>query len=352
MDRNENEKKHSKRRWLRYLLSLVYFTLIIAVFLPEITAGDEITAVVKELNPVLLYLAVLAQAISYLGSGYMLKTLLNHGKTGISVFRGALIVMAAASVGLIAGGWIGSAVVTYYLVPKDDGSEGDGAIAGIIPPLFNTAVLVAVSFIGSLYLVIHHDLTKTQTVFYMSVLIVVSAVIGAVFYGFFHKKKVTPLILKTADTVNRFKKKKIDSRKLSGRIDVFYNRLGLLKNYKWHGPVSGSLMYVFFDILTLYIVFRAAGYPIHPIVLIAGYGIMFLAGKAAFFIPGGAGVIESGMIGIYSNLGPPDHICVVSVLGYRLISFWIPGLLGFVVMAFLKKRTATAPAASRFGKNG
>jgi uncharacterized membrane protein YbhN (UPF0104 family) len=47
------------------------------------------------------------------------------------------------------------------------------------------------------------------------------------------------------------------------------------------------------------------------------------------------------MVAIYTSLGIPGTISVVVILSYRLISFWIPSLLGFAVAAYLQKTQAT-----------
>ena len=39
-----------------------------------------------------------------LGSGYLLKVILNLGKSSFSIFRGILITLASASIGLLMGG--------------------------------------------------------------------------------------------------------------------------------------------------------------------------------------------------------------------------------------------------------
>ncbi len=52
-------------------------------------------------------------------------------------------------------------------------------------------------------------------------------------------------------------------------------------------------------------------------------------------IPGGVGVIETGMAALYHNLSVPDSYSVVVILGCRLLSFWIPGILGFAVAGYL-----------------
>jgi glycosyltransferase 2 family protein len=81
--------------------------------------------------------------------------------------------------------------------------------------------------------------------------------------------------------------------------------------------------------------FFAAGENISPGVLLAGYGLPLLLGRVAFIFPGGVGVVESGMAAIYTMLGVSSPVTVVAVLGYRLISFWVPSLVGFAAAAYL-----------------
>lgn len=89
--------------------------------------------------------------------------------------------------------------------------------------------------------------------------------------------------------------------------------------------------------LTLYFLFIAAGHPVSPGVLLTGYGIPLLIGRLAFFIPGGIGVVESTMVALYDNLGVPDPVSVVVVLAYRILSFWLPFLLGFPMIFLLQR---------------
>jgi uncharacterized membrane protein YbhN (UPF0104 family) len=107
----------------------------------------------------------------------------------------------------------------------------------------------------------------------------------------------------------------------------------------WRGPALGAGLNVFFDMLTLYFLFMAAGHPVSPGVLIAGYGLPLLLGRVAFFIPGGIGVVEGTMVALYDGLGVPDSISVVVVLAYRLLSFWLPLVIGFLLIGYLEKES-------------
>lgn len=90
---------------------------------------------------------------------------------------------------------------------------------------------------------------------------------------------------------------------------------------------------------TLYWVFIAARHPVSLGVLLAGYGLPLLLGKAAFFLPGGVGIIEGTMAALYNGLGVPPGVTVVVILGYRVLSFWIPTLLGFPLVIYLQRTT-------------
>jgi uncharacterized protein (TIRG00374 family) len=43
------------------------------------------------------------------------------------------------------------------------------------------------------------------------------------------------------------------------------------------------------------------------------------------------------MVMVYTNLGLPQDVNVAVVLCYRLISFWLPSLLGFAAIIYLNK---------------
>jgi uncharacterized protein (TIRG00374 family) len=55
------------------------------------------------------------------------------------------------------------------------------------------------------------------------------------------------------------------------------------------------------------------------------------------FLPGGVGVVEGTMAALYGSLGVPGGVTVVVVLTYRVISFWLPTVLGFPLAVYLQR---------------
>ena len=61
---------------------------------------------IRSMSAGLVGLAVVAQVCSYLGSGYLLQVIVDLDQARLSIVRGALITLAAASIGLVVGGWV------------------------------------------------------------------------------------------------------------------------------------------------------------------------------------------------------------------------------------------------------
>lgn len=325
-------------KYIRLILPWIAVTIVAAVLLTKIASIEKAAAVIAALPVWMVGIAALTQVISYLGSGYQVKVIVDNDRHKISAIRGALITIAGETVGL-AGGMAGSLAATYLWVAKDEDMSDEGVLAGVMPVIYNSIALVSFSTIGMTYLLVNKSLSEAQIVFYGLILLVLLVGIIAIVYGLFRKQMVENFVLKAGEWINRLSKSKMDLVRIKKRMDHFYRSLSLMKEKGWVKIIIGTLINVGFDIVTIYIFFAASGYNITPGVLVAGYCLSFLLGRSIFFIPGGSGVIEGGMVAIFINLGVPAPISVVAALGYRFLSFWLPSLIGFVIMIYLERST-------------
>jgi len=337
---HEHPLKSPKIRLWRYLPLLIILGLAVHLLLPQITTLASSWSVVQGMIWWAVILSIIAQALSYLGSGFMLHAILDNNQQKLSTMKGVLITMAAYSIGLVAGGWVGGAAATYGWVRRESRDGNTAALAGTLPPLLNNVVLVTVALIGTIYLLVVHALSNTRLIEFDIILLVLGliAVGGAVALHFpgtttrfaiwlagrwaaLHRKPFTPE--NTIESVRQFV--------------VAWESLG---NGHWLRPLLGAIANIGFDMLTLYFMFVAAGYNVSLGVLFAGYGLPFILGKIAFIFPGGVGVIEGSMVAMYDSLSVPNAVSVVVILGYRLFSFWLPTLLGFAAVAFLSRQSS------------
>lgn len=190
-----------------------------------------------------------------------------------------------------------------------------------------------------------HDLSQTQLLeFSLVLLALVSITFGIVAIlrspGF-----ITRLAVRLSSRWAALRNKVYNPQETISSVRQFVTAEDSLGNGKWRHPALGAIANIVFDILTLYFLFVAAGYNINLGVLFAGYGLPFILGKLAFMFPGGVGVIEGSMVAMYESLKVPNDISVVVILGYRLFSFWLPSLLGFVAATYLSslQRKANSP---------
>jgi phosphatidylglycerol lysyltransferase len=101
------------------------------------------------------------------------------------------------------------------------------------------------------------------------------------------------------------------------------------------GTLSFALGAHLLDILTLYCLFLAFYGPIKVGPLVAGYamGILFWI---VSITPQGIGVVEGVMTLVYTSLGVPPNIAATVSLAFRGLTFWLPLLIGFVLLRKVK----------------
>jgi glycosyltransferase 2 family protein len=325
------------RIW-RYLPLLIILGLAVHLLVPQITTLQNSWSVVRKMTWWAVALAAVAQSLSYVGSGYMLHSILTNNRQKLSTLRGALITMAAYSVGLVAGGWVGGAAATYGWVRRESHDGNTAALCGTLPPMLNNVILVVVALVGTTYLLVVHALTRTQLIEFSVILLVLGLVGVGALMALRYPEPVTRLAVWLAGRWAALRRKPFSSENTVESVNQLVVAWESLGKGRWLHPLLGAVANIGFDMLTLYFIFVAAGYKVSPGVLFAGYGLPFILGKIAFMFPGGVGVIEGSMVALYDSLQVPNAISVVVILGYRLFSFWLPTLLGFLAAAYLGER--------------
>lgn len=126
-------------------------------------------------------------------------------------------------------------------------------------------------------------------------------------------------------------------RAVRGTRDAIGSGVGdavMLLRQRSLGVIVGSLGYMAFDIAVLGVCFRAFGHPISADVLVVAYLIGQLGGLLP--LPAGIGGIEGGLIGTFALYNVPIAPATVAILAYRVLSVWIPALLGTIAFVQLR----------------
>jgi len=326
-----------RKQLLNSILTIIVLGLAVHMLLPQIAEFRHSMNVIKNMSIWLIALAFAMQFLSYVGSGYMLRSLVKITGQQLSVVAGIMITLASSSIGLVAGGILGNAASTYRWLHAKHVDRQGALLAGWLPSFFNNVILVLLSFSGVFHLLVVHELSTVQFVGFGLTLAFIAAIMGVAIWGMYYRSEFTAILGGIAHRWASLRKHSFDPSVFKNNIVQMFQSWDLMLTGGWHGPVIGSVLNIMFDALTLYFLFIAAGHKIGFGVLATGYGLPLLLGKISF-LPGGVGIVESTMAVLYKGLGVPNAVIVVVVLAYRIVSFWMPTLLGFPLAFFLQRQ--------------
>ncbi len=327
----------NKKKIWRNIATLVVIGLALYLILPQINALSNSWQVLIKMQLWAVGLAFLAQGISYLGSGYLLKRTLEISGQVVLLIRCVLIVLGAASIALVTRGAVGGGTVIFRWTSSKKGTRGGATMASILPSLFNSFMVLLFSIFGLAQLILSKDLSHTQLVGFSVTFGFLGAVMAIAILASRYRKWASSVIVWIAEHAARVRRKTFDRRKTVKETNKIFLAWDVLWRRKWHLLFLGAFVNVLFDMLTLYLLFIAAGNNITFGMLLSGYALPLLLGRIAFILPGGVGVVETSMVALYTSLGIPNTTAVVVVGAYRLISFWFPSLAGFPIAASLQR---------------
>jgi uncharacterized protein (TIRG00374 family) len=125
-------------------------------------------------------------------------------------------------------------------------------------------------------------------------------------------------------------------RAIAGAGRLAHDRRGLRVAGAW---AVGNWLFDFGALLVLALTI-GEGTPLGPLLL--AYVVAQLA-AAVPLTPGGIGIVETAMTGVLVAAGAPGAAATATVLGWRLLSFWLPILVGLALVPTLRARKAAAP---------
>ena len=103
---------------------LAVLGIAVYLILPQITALENSWQVLTSMTLWAVGLAFIAQILSYLGSGFLLQSILAIAHQKVSLWLNTLIVLGSYSIGMVAGGMIGSHGGDLSLDKRRQGQHG------------------------------------------------------------------------------------------------------------------------------------------------------------------------------------------------------------------------------------
>jgi len=335
-DAPDAEPRPLKLRILRAVPILLILGLLVHFLLPRLDTIADSLQTMRTLAPWAIGLSLLMEALSYAANGLLLESVVALGGERIGFRRAAAIELGAGTVALVAAGALGFGAAIFRWTRSGGLSRDAALLASWLPSLFDAASLVIFALLGALELILVHRLSRVTVVALSVVVTVLALVIGTAIALLARNDWMRAVVTRVARVVKKIRPKWDDSG-LRDSVDKASETWESIRHGGWIKPALCSLMVLTFDLLCLRYAFLAAGQPLHLFVLLGGYGVPLLLGRASF-LPGGIAVVEVAMTALYTALGVPPSAAVVAVLTYRLISFWLPAVAGIPIAITLHTR--------------
>jgi len=115
----------------------------------------------------------------------------------------------------------------------------------------------------------------------------------------------------------------------------------LLRDGSWR--LLGAVAYLGCDMAVLWVSFRTFGRPPPAAALVLAYLIGYMSNMIPIPVPGGIGVLDTGLLGALVFYGSPAAPAAAAVLLYHAIALWLPTAGGTI--GFLRARRDLIPAA-------
>jgi len=336
----------------KYLFTLIVLGLAVHYLLPQLVTFEHSLQVLKKMSVPFIIGAALAQVLSYMSNGYLIRSLASTAGRRLTVLKGISMTLASSSVGLVAAGMVGNSAAMYHLMKHTGIKQESALLASWMPSILNSAALLVFAIMGMVQLILLHELSSGQAIGLGLAVLFLGLFAGVILWGVYNRPIILNYSIKIARRWARLRHHSYSPEPTRAAVERIFFAWDNLRSGKWRDAASGALGNNSFDLLTLYLVFIAAGYRVNPGLLLGGYGLPLLLSKFTF-LPGGIGLVEGGMAAIYTGLGVPGATAVVVILTYRIISFWLPTLLGFPLFVYLQHvRRGTDHVAGSGGTGG
>lgn len=243
------EHLRSHHSWQK-LVVLAVFGLAVHLIWPQITSLEKSWQLLTAMSLWAVGLAIVAQAISYLGSGYLLQQTLAITNQMVTLLRSTLFVLGSARISMVAGGTIGSSATIYRWISTEEGDMEGATLASLLPHLFNNLMLVLLSVFGLVHLILVHNLSRSQLIGFSTALLMLGVIIGFCLLAVWHRVRAAPVVTNLFGQMARLRRRRYDPGKTQKVLADTFLAWDALWRGKWHTLVMGAFLNNAFDMLS------------------------------------------------------------------------------------------------------
>jgi len=307
---------------LKYALSALLIALAAWFLYAQFkNSYDNVPLVFKEADLALLWILILLQMLSYVGDGWLSQILLKIAGFRVG-FKNTLKVAVLGVLGGQVAPLFGGTVLIFYFYKKLKLPSGTILFLTTSWTLCNSFITL-LFFISSLFFLSKSDLAIINQ---PTVTIILLLSLALIFLAYCLMRQggryLSAVFNFFAGPLNKIGIHSVRPQKF---VADFYQSYHLLIANKRHLPeiIIAGTMYYLTNVLTLYFAFLVFGYHLSFAGVIFGLTLASVLTILAL-VPATPGVMEASLTVVFLKLGVPAHIALLTIVLYRLLSYWLP----------------------------
>lgn len=335
------KSRTGRYRWVKWVLGAALLALLLAEGVYLAPRLHESWRKLTEIHWGWVALAIGLQALSMSGFGRVQKQLLRAGGVEVSQRKSVAVVYGATAMSVtLPAGQVFSTAFTYRQTRRWGANPMVASWQLVISGVIASMGLALLAFAGAL--LVGNRVGPVQLV--LSVAVVV-AVVWAGNHLARNPGALESVVRRILALVNRIRKR--PPERGMGKVSDVLSQLESVDLGKRDGALVGvwALVHRFADVACL----GAACYAVGGDPKIAGLLIAFTAGKAVGsipFAPGGIVYVDATLIyGLTAGAGLPAAQAVAAAFVYRMVSFVLLAIVGWIIFAFLFRTPHSDDAA-------
>jgi uncharacterized protein (TIRG00374 family) len=322
-------------RWLFWIVAAAFLWLMVG-HLAEI---EKSAVPLIQGQPVWIILAALLQLLYYAVFAGIFRAAFHTVDIESSIRDLLPVTLGALFVNVVAPTWGMAGAALFVEDASHRGHPPARAAAGTL--LAQTADFSAFALIlaaGIAYLSLRHKLQSYEVAATVLLIVLLCSLAFSLVLGLWRPALLRKSLALLQSAMDRLAKLAHRNALLpdgwaAGSAADFSNAAAAIKSHpqRLAATLAVALAAQLINIVSLYSIFLAFHQAIEFGPLVAGYAMGILFWNVSP-VPQGVGVVEGMMALVFTSLGVPGIMAVLIVLSFRALNFWLPMLIGFVLL--------------------
>ncbi|HET6456800.1 MAG TPA: flippase-like domain-containing protein [Armatimonadota bacterium] len=322
------------RRWILWLLIIGFVWILVS----RHTEIEKLADTLAQGQWQWVLLAILLQIVYYIVYAGLYQSAFYLVEVRRGLFSLLPVLFGSLFINVIAP-TAGTAGTALFIddAARHGQSPARTAAGALLVLITELTAFVLVLVVGMAYLFRQHDLQTYEIVGAVLLMLLIASLSAVLLLGLWWPDLLRRLLTWAESVTNRVKRllrpRSEPTHLAAHSAAEFTEAAGAIRQHPRRLiPVFGiALTLHVIDIACLYTLFLAFRQPVMLGPLVAGYSMAILFWVVSI-TPQGIGVVEGVMALVYTSLGIPSARATIIALAFRGLAFWLPLLIGFIVI--------------------